>query len=82
MFVRVIDENGFFVCDDFLDELTENAVETPCPDGFYKPKWDGTQWIEGLTEQEITELKQPIIPTAEERLQALESAMLDLILGG
>ena len=46
-FVRIIDENGLFVCDDFVDELTEFTIETPCPDGFYLPRWDGEKWIEG-----------------------------------
>ena len=49
IYVRIIDSNGYFVCDDFVDELTEFTVETPCPDGFYLPKWDGTQWVEGGT---------------------------------
>lgn len=45
-----IDSNRFFVEDVILqdDEATPpDCIETPCPDGFYKPKWDGTQWIEG-----------------------------------
>lgn len=65
-FVRIIDENGFFVCDEFVDEITEFTIETPCPDGFYRPKWDGTQWIEGGTAPE------PIQPEPSEidRLRA------------
>ena len=72
MFVRIIDENGFFVCDDFVDELTELTIETPCPAGFYRPRWDGTAWVEGGTAPELT----PQAPTLEERLAALE--MLEL----
>lgn len=84
MFVHVIDENGFFIRDDFADELTEYTIKTHCPDGFYLPKWDGEKWVEGLTEEELAMTPQPAAatPTAEERLQALEAAMLDLILGG
>ena len=80
-YVRIIDENGFFVEDAFADELTENTIETPCPAGFYKPKWDGEKWVEGLTEQEMPQPTAPA-PSAEDRLQALEMAMLEMILGG
>ena len=78
MFVRIIDENGLFIEDAFVDELTEFTIETPCPDGFYHPKWDGSKWVEGGVAPEPT----PQPPTAEERLEALESAMLEMILGG
>ena len=69
-YVRIIDENGLFVKDDFVEELTDLTIETPCPEGFYKPKWDGTEWIEGLTETEITAIKNtPIEQTEIEKLQ-------------
>jgi len=47
LYVRMIDENGFFVKDAFVDALTEFTIEMPCPSGFYLPKWDGINWIEG-----------------------------------
>ncbi|MDD4276161.1 MAG: hypothetical protein PHO33_04195 [Clostridia bacterium] len=62
-YVRIIDENGLFVVDAFVDELTEFTIETPCPSGFYHPKWNGENWVEGGTapmespEQEIARLK-------------------------
>ena len=77
-FVRIIDSNGLFVCDDFVDELTDRTIETPCPDGFYLPKWDGTRWVEGGTAPVPT----PTEPTTEERIEALELALLEVILGG
>jgi len=57
--------------------LTEHTIETPCPDGFYLPKWDGKKWIEGgqAPEQTIQ------APTIEERLEAAESAVL-ILMGG
>lgn len=75
-YVRIIDENGLFIRDDFVDELTGNTVETPCPDGFILPRWNGENWVEGgqLTEQ------QPPTPTPEERLTALENAVMALLL--
>ena len=75
-FVRIIDENGLFIEDAFVTELTEYTIETPCPGGFYRPKWDGTQWVEGGTAPE----PQPATPTAEERLNELENAILFLMM--
>lgn len=75
IFVRIIDENGLFLRDAFVDELTTNTIETACPAGFILPRWDGEKWVEGgqLTEQPQTP------PTAEERLTALEDAMMLLM---
>lgn len=80
-FVRIIDENGLFVRDDFVNELTEFTIETPCPDGFYLPKWDGTQWVEGKTAEEIAAIKAGAKsePTLEERVASTESAITALM---
>ena len=71
--VRIIDDEGLFICDDFVDTLTdENGepiptyIEAPCPDGFFWPKWDGEQWVEGGVAPEPT----PAEPTTEERNRA------------
>ena len=71
-FVRIIDANGDFVCDDFVDELTEFTIETPCPGGFYLPRWDGEKWVEGGTAPPPTTPE----PTVEERVSALETMYL------
>lgn len=78
-YVRKIDGNGYFIEDAFVDSLTdENGnpipayVETPCPDGFYLPKWDGAKWVEGGTAPPPT----PPEPTTEERVSALETLYL------
>lgn len=39
------------------DETPSDCIETPCPDGFYKPKWSGSEWVEGLTQSEIDVIK-------------------------
>ena len=77
-FVHIIDSNGLFVEDAFVDELTELTIETLCPEGFYHPKWDGTQWVEGGTAP--TSVQET--PTESERITTLEDAMLAVILGG
>jgi hypothetical protein len=76
MQVSLIDENGFFIKPDIVEEssaLTKNQVQILCPNGFYKPKWNGEQWIEGLTNEEIDAIKAsvPAQPTPEELQQQL-----------
>lgn len=52
MKVVKIDENGFFVEDIIIDDNyvgvgAETIVFKAVTDGFIKPKWDGTDWVEG-----------------------------------
>ena len=95
MLLRKIDNDGFFVEDYILESIPvikiqdgkEIAdpyyIETLCPDGFYRPRWDGTQWIEALIQAEIDVINNVIPqPTQEERLQAVEDALLTVLLGG
>jgi hypothetical protein len=79
-FVRIIDENGFFVCDDFVDELTELTIETPCQEGLYLPKWDGSAWVEGKTTDEIAAIKASMTTEKDdsERISDLETLVLEL----
>jgi len=77
--VLKIDINGYFIEDVVLQDnetTPSGCIETPCPDGFYKPKWDGSKWIEGLTQAEIDTLNnQPLEPSEADRLSAVESAI-------
>lgn len=77
---RVIDrKSGMFIRDDFsYNEETEIGLEVTPAQGFYHPKWDGERWIEGGVAPEPT----PQPPTAEERLEALEMALLEVVLNG
>ncbi len=64
------------------------AEPVPPDAGFYHPRRDlaAGVWVEGLTAEEIAERRQveaaTSVPTPEERLAALEGAMLEMILGG
>jgi hypothetical protein len=83
-----INENGLFVEDVILeDEETtpEDCIETYCPGGFFWPKWNGSKWIEGKTVAEIEAIKAlstKVEPTRDDRLAALENAMIEMIMGG
>lgn len=83
IYVKLIDENGMFIEDAFVTELSDFTIETPCPSGFYRPRWNGEEWVEGLTQQEIDELNnRPSFPSLEERLQQAEDTILFLLMGG
>ena len=62
-YVRLIDKNGMFIVDipHYEGELTEFTIETFCPDGFIHPKWNGEEWIEGLTSEEIQVIKDSVV---------------------
>lgn len=87
MIVAKIDENGYFLKDIILQEGEEAplyCIETrPNTEirGFYRPKWTGTEWIEGMTQEEINELNnQPKELSVEERL-ALAEDTINFLLG-
>lgn len=77
---HTIDGNGFYTGDVLADSGIVPNVLTRCPNGFYKPKWNGIAWVEGLTQQEIDDLKNtPVTPSVEERLQAAEEVLTSLM---
>lgn len=77
--VLKIDSNGFFIEDVILkdDEITPNdCIEIFCPDGFFKPRWNGSEWVEGLTQEEIEAIKN--VPV-EQPLELRNRADIDYI---
>jgi len=92
MFVRIIDENGLFIEDAFVDELNEYTIEMPCHSGFCRPRWDGEKWIEGgepptpetpepTLEEKISILAEQMV-TAQRQLELTQEALDFLIMGG
>lgn len=66
-----IDSNGFYIEDVILQngEVTPtDCIEIICPDGFYKPKWNGNAWVEGLTQVEIDAIKNVVMPPTDVQL--------------
>lgn len=77
-----IDTNGYYVepiivSDDM--ENTSDIIVIACPDGLYKPKWTGSAWVEGATQDYIDSLHQPQPPSLSDRLSAAESAISALM---
>lgn len=66
---RRIDDEDYFIEDVLLEEIPyvydeefnkiydTHYIETQVPEGLYLPKWNGTEWIEGMTVEEIEEIK-------------------------
>lgn len=57
-YVDILDENGQPIKD-------ESMIATPCPDGLFKAKWNGSEWVEGLSDEEINNLKRIADEAAE-----------------
>lgn len=93
MIKRIIDkQTKLFIRDDFsYDEETEIGLDVEPAQGLYRPKWDGEQWVEDMTPEEIEALKAqatPSEPTLEERVDAHDAKIvgieqvIDTIYGG
>ena len=85
MILRIIDkQTKQFLRDDFhFNPETEIALTAPPSMGLFKPKWNGEAWEEGATQEYIDSLTtQPQEPTETERIEALEQALLEIVLGG
>lgn len=59
---RKIDENGYFVEDVFFyidtdGELPDNYIEAKIAEPFVKPKWNGSEWVEGGGLDALKEIK-------------------------
>lgn len=80
---HTIDSDGFYTGDVISDTGVTPDVTDICPDGFYKPRWDGVHWVEALTQQEIDAVKNaPQPPSLDDRIKALEDMELERMLGG
>ena len=91
-----VDSKGFIISEHVLDVGEDNdgtvtfegkeliAVSIKETDVFFNPKWNGLEWIEGATQEEIDELMkvEPAPPTAEQRIEELEAVVNLIILGG
>lgn len=81
--VWIIDNEGYLVESKFINESEKDdkCVLIGFETGFYKPKWDGSSWVEGATEEEIEKLNNQIEckPCLEERITELENVILSLL---
>lgn len=66
----ITDNNGFYT-GLIRQELTNEQfyTESPILEFFVKPKWNGIEWGEGATEEEITEYQKSLVPQVITRRQ-------------
>ena len=78
-YVAEVDDNGIIIEEDKVGFISINP-----PNGLYKAKWTGTEWIEGATQEEIDEITkvEPQPPNQEERIKELETIVNLLLMGG
>jgi hypothetical protein len=68
-----IDSDGFYLEPVLFDEnvipVDEDIVIVEVQEGLYRPRWDGTAWIEGLTPAELDAIvNAPEPPDPDEEL--------------
>lgn len=54
-----------------IEKLQENIIVVAIPQGLYKPKWIGTEWIETMTKEEYIKTlpkQEPAQPSTEQIL--------------
>lgn len=90
---RRIDTKGNFIEDVLLEEIPytydeegnkiydTHYIEKEVPQGLYKPKWNGTEWIEGMPEEEIEAIKNQTIEQPLELKNRADIDYMSLMLG-
>lgn len=71
-----------------MEELAENIITTPPPDGliriFETARWTGEAWVSSMSEEEYiaTLPNAEMAPNIEDRLKSAEDTILFLLMGG
>lgn len=81
--VWVVDEEGFYIEPTRKQEedITEYDITTPLHTEFLcvKPKWNGTEWVEGATQEEIKEWKETFNkPSAPNEMEVLKARLNEI----
>lgn len=83
--VYEIDKSGYYIKPVIINEwedITDELIDIPPPDGLYRAKWTGEEWVEDMSQEEIDELSKPIPNEKEimqEQIDTLALQMLDLM---
>lgn len=73
-----INENGYYIGPVIADETPSDCIEIQPPQGLYKGKWTGDEWMEGMTQEEIDEINNQ--PREKTQLEILQETVDTLVL--
>jgi hypothetical protein len=73
-----IDADGYYVEPVITDETPSDCIEVQPPQGLYRGKWTGSEWIEGMTQEEIDGFKNQ--PRPKTQLEILQETVDMLVL--
>lgn len=80
--VWLYDENNIFIKSIFVNEIDENMTDIPLLIGYIKPMFNGVNWVEGATQEEINswnkENRTKSDPTPLQKISDLEIKLLKL----
>ena len=82
LFRKIDATTGLFIEDVLLmDGFMGNNefINTEVPQGFYWPKWNGKEWVEGGQAPDPVE-PEPQAPSEAERIEMLENTLLLLMM--
>lgn len=79
MLLVKMDKEGFYVKDVILqtgEDLPDDVVKVLPAQGLYKPRWTGTEWVEGATQEYIDSITNVVVEPSEQ--DELLNYVLDL----
>lgn len=87
--VYKFDQNGYYIKPVILnkdEQIYDDCTKVQPPDGLYRAKWNGIEWIEDMTQEEIDELNnQPSELTEIEKLKISQAEQFEtmlMVIGG
>ena len=84
LFRKINTKTGNFIEDCLFDYVPQNNgffsyIEQAPTQGFYLPRWNGSEWVEGGQAPEPVE-PEPQAPSEAERIEMLENTLLLLMM--
>lgn len=70
------DDDGFITRIDYVDDNTVGNYTTDIPTGFNKPKWNGSEWVEGMSDDELNAIHSE--PATQDPIVALLAELATL----
>jgi hypothetical protein len=72
----IYDENGFYLSHNYYLEAPESSTDVPILFVFQKPKFNGAEWVEGATPEEIQAANLANVPMVVSKRQLKQSLIL------